>query len=321
VWGTTSGFGNQCGVGDGTTSARSSPVTVIGTGLSSGWKQVATGSRHNYGVRTDGTIYSWGVNWFGSLGNNSTSIFSTRSPISMVWLSGTWNKIADDAGDGIGFGIQTNGTLYGWGFQGNHGQLGDGTTSSRSSPVQPLGGLTNWNQISVGTTHVLALQSGVQRVWAWGKDTYGEMGQGTSPGPGGVFYLSPVSVVGLTGNQYTQVSAGSYSSAVIDDTGRLWMWGFNQRGQAGVGNFAQGISSPVTVAGGGTNWKQVSTKSETTVALKTDGSAWGWGINRGTFQSGTGSSVNSPISLTNFRGNTWTSIVSGGTVITGIRQY
>ena len=339
VWGdgTTTGYplpiplntANGYWLGDGTLSPRSSPVTIAGGGS---WSNVAVSGIGGCAVKTDGTVWSWGYNYNGYLGNNNSSLITTLSPVSVsIGAGNTFTSVVTSASDvfnslvgAVTLGIQTGGalggTLWSWGSNVD-GQLGDGTTSNRSSPVTVIGFPgTTWTQVAVGTRHAIGIQPLQPRIWAWGRDTAGQVGQG---GAGGI-YLSPVTVVGLGFGYFSSVAAGGENSAAIDNLGRLWIWGDNQNGQLGNGatNF-YGNGSPVTVAGGGTDWKQIAfDSSSSTMALKTNGTLWGWGDNYyGQLGDGTTSNRSSPVSLVNFSGNTWSSIAAGAGNFHAIRHY
>ncbi len=138
-------------LGDGTTYARSSPVSVVG-GFTD-WVQVDAGSSHTIGLRSNGTVWAWGYNGNGQLGDNTTT--SKRSPVSVV--GGFTNWVQVDAGANHSIGIRANGTAWAWGNNGQ-GRLGDNTTATRSSPVSVVGGFTDWVQVSGGINHSIALR-------------------------------------------------------------------------------------------------------------------------------------------------------------------
>jgi len=142
------GYGSYGRLGDGNAVNRSSPVLVVG-GFTD-WVQPSMGSSHSAAVRSNGTIWSWGDNSYGVLGNNDGSGFYTTqrsSPVSVVGGITDWVQVT--AGVGISMGLRANGTLYSWG-RNNFGQLGDGTVVNRSSPTLVVGGISNWVQCSMG---------------------------------------------------------------------------------------------------------------------------------------------------------------------------
>ena len=138
------------GLGDGTTVAKSSPITVIG-GITN-WAQVEGGGRHSVGVTTTGVAYAWGLNINGQLGDGTA--VSKLSPVTVVGGITDWAQVS--AGGEHSVGVTTTGVAYAWGSNGN-GQLGDGTTANRSSPVTVVGGITDWAQVSAGLYYSLAI--------------------------------------------------------------------------------------------------------------------------------------------------------------------
>jgi alpha-tubulin suppressor-like RCC1 family protein len=166
----------------------------------------------------------------------------------------------------------TPGILYAWGDNGI-GQLGDGTITSSSSPVQ-IGALTNWYQVSGGTSHSLAVKTD-GTLWAWGFNGSGQLGDGTTTSRS-----SPIQIGALT--NWSQVSGGSTYSLAVKTDGTLWAWGNNGSGQLGDGTTTR-KSSPVQI-GALTNWSQVSGGgiifgNGHSLAIKIDGTLWAWGTN------------------------------------------
>lgn len=141
MWGFGSGtFG---ALGDGTTSQRSSPVAVVG-GFTD-WISAAAGSYNSIGLRSDGTLWAWGNNITGQLGDNT--IVSKSSPVSVVGGFTDWVSVSASYRHILA--LRSNGTLWSWG-QNNSGELGDNTTSNRSSPVAVVGGFTDWVSVGIG---------------------------------------------------------------------------------------------------------------------------------------------------------------------------
>jgi alpha-tubulin suppressor-like RCC1 family protein len=210
------------------------------------------------------SIWAWGVNIHGNVGDGTTT--NRSSPVSVVGRFTDWCQVS--AGSCHGIGVRKNGTAWSWGFN-IVGQLGDGTTNNRSSPVSVVGGFTDWCQISAGLYHSLGVrQNGT--AWAWGYGTFGQIGSGDT-----TFRSSPVSVVGGF-TDWCQVSAGFYHSLGVRQNGTAWSWGENNFGMLGNNNINQ-QSSPVSVVGGFTDWCQVSSGRFHSLGVRTNGSAWAWG--------------------------------------------
>jgi alpha-tubulin suppressor-like RCC1 family protein len=202
--GTAWGWGsNGSGrLGDGTTVAKSSPVLVVG-GFTD-WCQVSAGSCHSLGVRQNGSAWAWGLNNVGQLGDDTTTAQS--SPVSVVGGFTNWCQVS--AGCTHSLGVRQNGSAWAWG-SGSNGQLGDGTTTAKSSPVSVVGGFTDWCQVSAGGNHSVAVRSN-GTAWAWGQSTLGKLGDNVISSN----KSSPVSVVGGF-TDWRCVSAGVDHSLAI----------------------------------------------------------------------------------------------------------
>jgi len=293
VWG-NNGSGQT---GDNTTVTKSSPVQV---GALTTWSQVAGGSNSGFSaaVKTDGTIWTWGSNNQGSLGDNT--VVYRSSPVQVGSLT-TWSKIA--AGGSHSIAIKTDGTMWAWGWN-TVGQLGDGTAITKSSPVQ-IGALTTWSQIFSGQllNHTAALKTD-GTMWLWGHNNYGQLGDNTA----GIFRSSPVQVGSLT--TWSKISGGNNHSLAIKTDGTLWSWGKDDYGALGD-NTVGYRSSPVQV-GSLTTWSQISGGQTHSMAIKTDGTLWTWGFNQyGKLGDNTIIDRSSPIQVGAL--TTWSKVACAGT--------
>lgn len=259
--------------------AISSPVSVVG-GFTD-WVQLHAGFATVTGLRANGTIWGWGENYSGNLGDGSA--FDRESPVSLLGGFTDWIQVSGSSG------IRSNGTAWGWGTN-TGGSIGNNSTASVFSPVSVVGGFTDWIQISKAATHTLALRAN-GTAWAWGNGLNGKLGDGTIVGKS-----SPVSVVGGFAD-WTQLVAGISHSIGIRANGTAWAWGNNTNGQLGTGDTTS-RSSPVSVVGGFTDWVQADTGYGHTVALRANGTAWAWGINiEGRLGDNTTTNKSSPISV------------------------
>jgi alpha-tubulin suppressor-like RCC1 family protein len=136
---------------------RSSPVSVVG-GFTN-WCQVTGGFRISLGVRTDGTLYSWGINSAGVLGHNTASNASTNSPVVVVGGFTDWCQVSNTYSS-MAVAVRTNGTAWAWGCN-NKGQLGTNNTTNSSSPVSVVGGFTDWCQVSATYAGAVGIRSTV----------------------------------------------------------------------------------------------------------------------------------------------------------------
>ena len=282
-WGNNSFFGK---LGDRTTVDRSSPVQI---GTLADWSSISSKYASTLVIKTNGTLWAWGNNSNGTLGDN-TSV-NKSSPVQIGTLT-NWTSVS--TGGYISGAIKSDGTLWLWGLN-NSGQIGDGTSITRSSPVQ-IGTLNNWSKISVSALHVLAIKNDGS-LWTWGTGQSGALGNMSTIGTS-----SPVQLGTLT--DWSIISTGVYSSMAIKTNGTLWAWGENSRGQLGDGTVIN-RSSPVQI-GTLSNWSKIScgdndgnlSDPQHTLAIKTDGTLWGWGTNSsGQIGDGTNVSKSSPVQI------------------------
>lgn len=301
LWGDNS-YGQ---LGDNTASSKLSPVQTVAAGTN--WKQVSVGFTHIAAIKTDGTLWTWGDNTYGQLGdNNATTRYS--SPVQTVSGGANWRQVS--SGRNYSAAVKTDGTLWLWGY-GTSGNLGTGDISNRSSPTQIVSSGTNWKLVACGSYHTAAIKTD-GTLWMWGSNNYGELATGNLTAAS-----SPVQTV-AAGTNWKQVSCGYLHSAAIKTDGTLWTWGDNTRGHLGTNNVTP-QSSPVQTVAGGTNWKQVTAAKWHTAAVKTDGALWLWGQNtEGRLGTNDRTSRSSPVQ-TVAAGTNWKLVSAGGYVTTAIR--
>jgi len=269
-------------LGDNTSTQKSSPVSVVG-GFTD-WCQISA-RYHSLAVRQNGTAWAWGFYGAGRLGDNSTTARS--SPVSVVGGFTDWCQVS--AGSDHSLAVRQNGTAWAWGCNVTS-QLGDNTTTNRSSPVSVVGGFTDWCQVSGGNNHSLAVrQNGT--AWAWGYNGTGQLGDNSITSRS-----SPVSVVGGF-TDWCQVSGGDRHSLAVRQNGTAWSWGSNGNGRLGDNSVTSRLS-PVSVVGGFTDWCQISGGDRHSLAVRQNGTAWAWGCNA-TGQLGDNSTTqkSSPVSV------------------------
>ena len=264
LWGW--GNNNSYYLGDGTTTNRIVP-TKNTANTATTWKKLSSNS-HTMGIKTDGTLWGWGIGTTGRIGNDSTG--GDISP-QQIGTDTNWKDVA--AGSANTVAIKTDGTLWTWGGN-TSGQLGSllATNTQRSSPVQ-VGALTDWSTCaangSIVNSHCAAIKTD-GTLWTWGVNSSGQLGIRLITSRS-----SPVQVGTLT--TWKNVAVGDSHTMAIKTDGTLWGWGQNSSGQIGD-DTTSGKSSPVQV-GTLTNWRSVSAGNGQTIAIKTDGTAWAWGIN------------------------------------------
>jgi len=251
---------------------------------------VSGGRAHSLALQTSNTVRAWGRNGDGQLGNCS----STDSPLPVTvgdnaTCTTTLSQITDiDGGGNHSLAVKNNDTVWAWGSNAS-GQLGDGSTTSRSYAGQVKTNntptyLTGITAASAGFDHSLALKSD-GTVWAWGDNTDGQLGDSTNTNSS---YAAKVKTVGATCaatnadlSSVTEVAAGAGHSLALKSDGTVWAWGNNEEGQLGDGTTAnQKCAVQVTDSMGNlTSVVHISAGWRFSVAVKSDGSVWAWGDN------------------------------------------
>jgi alpha-tubulin suppressor-like RCC1 family protein len=297
-WG-HNGYGE---VGDNTVVHKSSPVQTVSGGTN--WKDVASGTYHSAAIKTDGTLWLWGYNHRGQLGDNS--ITNRSSPVQTVLTGSNWWKIS--MGLNFSSALKTNGTLWCWGDNTN-GACGRNDRVHRSSPVQEILGGTTWIEVSAGLAVSVGGLKSDGTIWLWGNNTYGQLGKNDV-----VHRSSPVQE--LTGSTNWKTLSVNYHTVALKTDGTLWSWGINSSGTLGDNTNSIHRSSPVQEITGSTNWKKVHAGNSRTGAIKDDGTLWMWGANaNGQLGDNTSISKSSPVQ-TICGGTNWKDVLgnSGCTV-------
>jgi alpha-tubulin suppressor-like RCC1 family protein len=241
---------------------------------------VAAGWWHSVALAADGTVYGWGYNFDGQIGDGTST--TRLAPVAVAN-----GAVAIAAGYHHTLALKGDGTVLSWG-QNSYGQLGNGTTVTGRAPGA-VSSLTQITAVAAGEWHSLALR-GDGTVWAWGQNTEGQLGDGTTSNR-----TTPVQVLGLSG--VTALAAGpNFSLAVVGDgaeAGTVWVWGANAAGQLGdATTVSQAL--PVRVPGL-SDIETVSAGREWVLARGADGRRWTWGANaQGQLGDGTTDSRGTP---------------------------
>jgi len=217
-------------------------------------------------IKADGTLWGWGNNQYGKLGNGNTSV--QNNPVQEARSATTWAYMSH--GYQHSAAIRTDGTLWAWGYN-NAGQLGTaGTTSQQTGPVQ-VGSATDWAVVAVGDSHTMAIKTN-GTLWAWGANSNGQLGTGNTTS----VTNGPVQVG--TAKDWVAIECGASFTVALKDYGAVYAWGSNAYGQVADGTTTSPRSSPVQV-GTDEDWVAVAAGDNHAMAIKTDGTLWGWGRN------------------------------------------
>jgi alpha-tubulin suppressor-like RCC1 family protein len=274
VWAWGVNNNGQLGLGSTTPNDRKVPEQVPGL---SDVIAVSAGYQHNLALLDDGTVWAWGWNAFGQVGDGT----SNNNRTSPVQVSGLTDVIAIAAGNSFSLALKDDGTVWAWGYDGN-GQLGDSVSLTNSTvPVQVFG-LDDITHIAAGYHHGLAVKND-GTVWAWGLNNVGQLGysnNNTTSQP------TPVQMFGVSGA--SKVAGGVQHSFVLKTDGTVMGTGYNNSGELGLGNGQPAQRTTAAAIPSFSNVAAIVAGNRHSVALKNDGTLWTWG-NHESYQLATGS--------------------------------
>jgi alpha-tubulin suppressor-like RCC1 family protein len=260
LWGWGNNVYGQLGVGM-NIPTYNTPVQI---GTANNWQSVSAGHDHTLAIKNDGTLWAWGSNETGQLGNGTYT--SENSPI-QIGSNYSWKFAATGAYHSAA--ISYTGFLWTWGYN-TYGQLGNGTNSIQNIPVI-ISTFTDWVQVTAGYDHTAGIRSN-GAILIWGGDYVGQTGNGANTS-----YFTP-SRVG-TDNNWQAIEAGSEFSTAIKNDGKLWAWGWNEFGNLGDGTINNRFS-PVQI-GTDNKWQSVKPGFDYVVSIKNNGTLWAWGSQGG----------------------------------------
>lgn len=238
-------------------------------------KYIALGYYHSAAITKDGSLYMWGYNRSGQLGDGTTT--DRYTPVKIMD-----NVASVSLGGSHSAAVTKDGSLYMWGDNGN-GRLGDGTTTDRYTPVKIM---DNVASVSLGSSHSAAITKDGS-LYMWGYNYYGQLGDGTTTDR-----YTPVKIM----DNVASVSLGGNHSAAITKDSNLYMWGGNGSGQLGDGT-TDNKARPHRVA---SNVQSVKLGYSHTTVISKDGGLYTWGYNYyGQLGNGTTTDSSNPIKIMN----------------------
>jgi alpha-tubulin suppressor-like RCC1 family protein len=261
-------------LGNGTTTRYGGLATPAPARNLTGVTAVVGGSDFSLALKSDGTVWAWGNGGWGQLGQGSYG--SSTTPLKVSGLSGV---TAIAAGDLHALALKSDGSVWAWGFN-YYGQVGNGSGGNVLAPVR-VNGLSGVSAIAAGnggfTSYALKSDG---TVWAWGYDGLGQLGNGRSDETA---HATPTKVLNLS--SMTAIAAGTSHALAVRSDGTVRAWGYNGYSQLGARTTStcgayrdpcsttpvqvQSLTGASTVAGG----------ANFSLALKSDGTVWGWGEN------------------------------------------
>jgi alpha-tubulin suppressor-like RCC1 family protein len=225
----------------------------------------AAGNAHTLALRTDGTLWAWGLSQVGQVGDGTSGPLARHPTPVAIQPESRWQSVV--AGFSHSVALRADGALWSWGAN-TKGQLGDGSDANALVPVaiQPA---TRWLAVAAGFDHTVALRSDGS-LWAWGRNDFGQLGDGTTnnrPSPQAI----------LPATRWKAVVAGAYHTLAVRADGTLWAWGNNLSGELGDGTKV-GRTTPVPVLPA-VHWQAVAAGLGFSLGLQEDGRLWVWGDN------------------------------------------
>ena len=293
-------------LGDGTNTDRNIPTQTSSLGIGRTAVAISSGGYNTCAILDDGSVSCWGDNYWGQLGDGTTTDRNTPTQTSSLGTGRT--AVAISSGNGHTCAILDDGSVSCWGY--NDYQLGDGTTAHRNTPTQTSSLGTNRTAVAIssGQSHTCAiLDDGT--VSCWGSNYEGQLGDGTITDR-----LTPTQTASLgIGRTAVAISSGTYHTCAILDDGSVSCWGGNSFGQLGDGTTTdRNTSAQTSSLGTGRTAVAISSGSIHTCAILDDGSVSCWGKGSGQLGDGTSNPSTTPTQTSSLgTGRTAVAITSG----------
>ncbi len=289
IYGWGDGWNGQLGVGEPGAALVAEPVDMTGALAGVEVEQIATGDNHSLALATDGRLFGWGLNSSGELGEPYTpgggwQVVPAPRAFDLSGLPRGAKITKIEAEGGRTTVLLDTGELYAWGYNSN-GELGNGTTTSSAVPVAPQrrGLFTSpITDFAVGSDFTLVVANG--RVYAWGSDSWGQLGDAAAGGGVDGKSLYPVVVdrtSGLT-DRVVGIGAGSFYGAALTENGKVFTWGMNKDGQLGTGGTTDSTVPVAVDTSGVLHGKTITTLVAgyyQVFVMDTDDAVYAWGYN------------------------------------------
>lgn len=276
-------------------------------GNDSDWKEVEAGYRHALATKTNGTLWAWGINQFGQIGNGT---YSYQKLPNQIGSDTDWGKA--NCGHMHSFAIKDNGTLWTWGNNA-FGQSNPSTTGNNNTPQQ-FNSDENWLAISGGETHTVSMKDDLT-LRTWGNNYNGQLGGGT------YIWNIPTPLETQLDDNANSIFSGGHHSIAKDSNGQLWYWGFNNFSNYFTLNIHYSANKPILISND-SDWNIIKSGNNFNAMIKNDGTLWVWGNNDkgqlGNGEDGLSSFEEEPIQVLD--GTTWSNLSCGSRFVMAIRS-
>ncbi|MBL7256748.1 RCC1 domain-containing protein [Paractinoplanes lichenicola] len=284
------GAGGNGRLGRGTTnSTTNGPVPIGGAGDT--WRSIAAGQAHTCGTQTDNSLYCWGTNTYGQVGDGTVT--DQLSPVKIG--ASVWSAVAPGEIAAMTCAIRTDGTLWCW-----------GTTGLPLFKPLRIGTGTTWHQAAAGDQFVCAVRD-AGALYCFGQQNAGRLGAGDTAN-----HFGPTPVTTTAGTAFSQVTAGQYHACAVGADTTLWCWGSATYGQTGQGNSTQ-QNGPAQVTSPATGWTSVSAGALFSCGIRADTTMYCWGNNvfGELAQGATSTPQSTPVPVTTPAATGWVQVSAG----------